>query len=111
MDCENVNSAHDNRSARTLGKGEKGEILDRLEIFNSVQVRAPAIELDETRSAVKNRDIGKFPSGRRELSISLYIFCSCGALYFVNSLCILCTYFKYKFAPDTFCFYFLAPFL
>lgn len=74
---------------RTLTRGEKGEILDRLEIFNSVQVRAPAIDLDQTKNAEKGRDLGKFLSGRRGSSVSLYIFYS-GALYYVKI--VFCVY-------------------
>lgn len=109
IDCNSTNTAHDNRLGRTLGRGEKGEILDRFEIFNSVQVRAPAIELDQTKTVQKNRDAGKFPSGRQGSSVSLYIFCSDGALYFVK-IVFVCIYFKYKFALDNFCFSLSTPF-
>lgn len=39
-----------NRVPRLMPKGEPGEILDRLEVFNSVEVLAPGIELDDPRN-------------------------------------------------------------
>lgn len=97
MDCSNANGTGD-RLARTLGRGEKGEILDRLEIFNSVQVRAPAIELDQSKTAEKSnsRDAGKFiSSGRRgffSFSVNILFWCFVlGKIVFVYSVNI----FKY----------------
>ncbi|CAH0550619.1 unnamed protein product [Brassicogethes aeneus] len=44
VDCSNYN---ENRLGRQLSKGSDGEILDRLEVFNSVEVLAP--EIDDLR--------------------------------------------------------------
>jgi len=53
--CPNVNCA--NKSER-FGKQMNEEILDRLQVFNSVKVLAPGIEMDEeTRESVNNRKI------------------------------------------------------
>ncbi|GJQ79149.1 hypothetical protein Trydic_g5401 [Trypoxylus dichotomus] len=44
LDCSNVINARDNRFGRTLNKVD---VLDNLKVFNSVEVRAPEIELQE----------------------------------------------------------------
>lgn len=58
MDCS-LETPGDNRLPRTLAKGQEGEILDRLEIFNSVEVLAPSIELDDLRNGLSETQTGK----------------------------------------------------
>ncbi|KRT84187.1 hypothetical protein AMK59_574, partial [Oryctes borbonicus] len=47
IDCSNSINAKDNRLGRTLNKGPTVDVLDNLKVFNSVEVRAPEIELQE----------------------------------------------------------------
>lgn len=42
-----------------LPKGQQGEILDRYEVYNSVEVVAPGIELEEYRGTTKDQGPGK----------------------------------------------------
>ncbi|KAK4884947.1 hypothetical protein RN001_001218 [Aquatica leii] len=70
--CEKVNCTHesitnlanDHRLARTLSK--HGEVIDRFEVFNSVEVIAPGIEIDEFRNEKKDKvnDLLISPFGR-----------------------------------------------
>ncbi|XP_063908196.1 uncharacterized protein LOC135126234 [Zophobas morio] len=44
VDCGAKSEGLENRLGRTLAKGTQGEVLDRLKVFNSVEVLAPAID-------------------------------------------------------------------
>nr|CAD7259441.1 unnamed protein product [Timema shepardi] len=80
-DCSEVecgreisNSSDVRRTAR-LKQGETDEVLERLEVFNSVEVLAPGIELDEMR------DMGT----TRETDFSAPVFASTGERAFCMS--------------------------
>lgn len=60
VNCTNGTSS--SRLGRTILKGEVGEILDKLEVFNSVEVIAPEIELDNDLRESSTKNKGKnFP--------------------------------------------------
>lgn len=42
-----------------LPKGQPGEVLDRYEVYNSVEVVAPGIELEEYRGTTRDQGAGK----------------------------------------------------
>ncbi|XP_019868469.1 uncharacterized protein LOC109597263 [Aethina tumida] len=49
VDCNSYSDTFENRLGRQLSKGSDGEVLDRLEVFNSVEVLAP--EIDDLRKS------------------------------------------------------------
>ncbi|KAF5301129.1 hypothetical protein FQR65_LT08959 [Abscondita terminalis] len=60
-----TNTDNELRLGRTLSKGVQGEVIDRFEVYNSVEVIAPGIEIDEYRSdnRKKGNDILIAPFG------------------------------------------------
>lgn len=49
----------ENKLTRIIPKGELGEILDRFEVYNSVEVIAPEIELEDLRSIERENNHGE----------------------------------------------------
>ncbi|KAK5647804.1 hypothetical protein RI129_002696 [Pyrocoelia pectoralis] len=85
---------HEMRLARGLSKNNDGEILDRFEVFNSVEVIAPSIELEEFRNDNRNKIDGKYLMARRcKPFLIIRIVCNKQLYKFVN---------KFVFAQDIF---------
>lgn len=92
VNCSNVNTTSTTTRLARIMNGETGEVLDKLEIFNSVEVIAPEIELDdEFRNSNKLK-------GKKILysfkNLDVYF------LYINNLFIYFCLYYnvKYKFA-------------
>lgn len=70
-----------------MAKGEEGEILDKLEVFNSVEVLAPGIELEDPRNPdlASNGELFYLIFALCFFSIAFCIFLSI-VLFFVNIL-------------------------
>ncbi|KAJ3647587.1 hypothetical protein Zmor_019458 [Zophobas morio] len=65
VDCGAKSEGLENRLGRTLAKGTQGEVLDRLKVFNSVEVLAPAI--DDLRKSDNLQISGEFVVCRGEV--------------------------------------------
>ncbi|RZC35533.1 uncharacterized protein BDFB_000988, partial [Asbolus verrucosus] len=72
VDCGDRNETSENRFGRTLSKGAQGEVLDRLKVFNSVEVLAPAI--DDLRKTEKSQLSVLTSIGANEYRIESYSY-------------------------------------
>ncbi|XP_017768838.1 PREDICTED: uncharacterized protein LOC108556987 [Nicrophorus vespilloides] len=88
--CQKIDCGEGNRISRNLRRGEEGEILDRLEVFNSVEVLAPGIELEDIRQLERSEAdpfrFGNIP-GDRTFCVSpdkmALTFCVLGLIFLV----------------------------
>jgi hypothetical protein len=96
---------------RTLSKGAQGEVLDRLKVFNSVEVLAPAI--DDLRKSEKSQlsasgELWGFGVDRNVHSDSTSSILLCVKLY-INIL--LCTVALFFVCPSTLPFLYVEIYL
>ncbi|XP_074035920.1 cypher isoform X2 [Leptinotarsa decemlineata] len=99
--CNNGNP-HENRTSRTFIDASDGDILDRLEVFNSVEVFAP--EIDDLGDRPQTNDPELYPftniPGDRTFCVSpdkmAIAFCILGFIFLIAVIVAVCSLLKSK---------------
>ncbi|XP_030763505.1 uncharacterized protein LOC115888074 [Sitophilus oryzae] len=102
IDCQNVTESFDNRVGRSR-QNKEGEILDKLEVFNSVEVIAPEIDdAAEFKKKIKSADFDTYPfpqiPGDRTFCVSFdkmaIAFCILGIIFLAAIIVAACSLLK-----------------